>query len=498
MPDDPGALHRAAEIIKSHGGNIHRVDYDRRIDPHTVFFEVDAQEDAPEKIKTDLQRIGFLQTNLNTLRFLKFAVYLPDEPGQLFAFLNHTTSVGANIAYLDFDDKGKYPGRLTVSLTLENDQVAQRLLDGLKKHFRIEILEYDATGKKLDDTVFYIRFAQELREIVGEAEDDFLMKLVQDSNHIAQELTNRNIEPKLVFESILGTGRALRLTTEGNFYADVQRVAVDDGVELFCFQPPCGGSVYILRGRGETAMIDTGFGIYHWEIMDMLTHYGLDASQLSRILITHADADHCGGGGYFETPALLHPGSVEVMRASNRAYGSRMEPSILGEVYTKLINLFSGFTPPSTVELLPSEPLRDRGGLPVIAELSIAGLRFEVLESLGGHLHGHVIFLAPEAGLMFTGDCLINFTSFTPDRERFATLAKNLMTTVNVDSELANKERKALMEIAARVDEDLRKNGRRLLVCGGHGAVSRLEGTKLVPEGPVERYRGNPDHYPVK
>ena len=55
MPDDPGALHRAAEIIKSHGGNIHRVDYDRRIDPHIVFFQVDADEGVPEKITHDLQ-----------------------------------------------------------------------------------------------------------------------------------------------------------------------------------------------------------------------------------------------------------------------------------------------------------------------------------------------------------------------------------------------------------------------------------------------------------
>ena len=53
MPDNPGALHRAAEIIKEHGGNIHRVDDDRRIPSHVVFFQVEAKdEDAPEKIKT--------------------------------------------------------------------------------------------------------------------------------------------------------------------------------------------------------------------------------------------------------------------------------------------------------------------------------------------------------------------------------------------------------------------------------------------------------------
>ena len=42
MPDEPGALHRAAEIIARHQGNINRIQYDHRIDPATVFFELTA------------------------------------------------------------------------------------------------------------------------------------------------------------------------------------------------------------------------------------------------------------------------------------------------------------------------------------------------------------------------------------------------------------------------------------------------------------------------
>ena len=498
MPDDPGALHRAAAIIKSHGGNIRRVDYDRRIDPHTVFFEGDAPEGAPEAIRVDLQRVGYLQENLNTLRFLKFHVYLPDEPGQLFGFLGHTTAVGVNIAFLDYDSGGKYPGRLTVSLTLENDQIADRLLEDLKQHYRLEILEYDSTGKRLDDTVFYIRFAQEIRGIIGEAEDEFLMRLLQDSNHIAQELTSRDMDPRVVFDSILQTGRTLRQTTEGNFYADVQKVSFEDGGVLLCFQMPCGGSVYVLQNDDERVMFDTGFGIYHWEIVDLLTRYGVDCARLSRIFITHADADHCGGAAMFDAPSVLHPGSVDIIRNSNRAYKSKMQSSILGEVYTKLINLFSRFQPPTKFEVLSNVPLRKRGDLQVIAEFEAAGRRFEVLESLGGHLHGQVFFLAPDDGLLFTGDSMINFDSFTPERQEFSSLANTLMTSVNVDSELARNERKALFSIASEIDEQLKARSRRLLICGGHGTISTLEGKRLVTYGEVEKYRSDPMHYPMK
>lgn len=498
MPNDPGALHRAAAIIKSHGGNIRRVDYDRRIDPHTVFFEGDAPEGAPEAIRIDLQRVGYLQENLNTLRFLKFHVYLPDEPGELFSFLGHTTAVGVNIAFLDYDSGGKYPGRLTVSLTLENDQIADRLLQDLKHHYRLEILEYDSTGKRLDDTVFYIRFAQEIREIIGEAEDEFLMRLIQDSNHIAQELTSRDMDPRVVFDSILQTGHTLRQTTEGNFYADVQKVSFDDGAELYCFQMPCGGSVYVLQNGDERVMFDTGFGIYHWEVVDMLTRYGVDCARLSRIYITHADADHCGGAAMFDAPSVLHPGSMEIIRSSNRAYNSIMQSSVLGEVYTKLINLFSHFQPPTRVEVLPNVLMRMRGELPVIAEFEAAGRRFEVLESLGGHLHGQVFLLAPDEGLLFTGDSMINIESFTPERQEFSSLANTLMTSVNVDSDLARRERKALFNIAIGLDDQLKAKGRRMLICGGHGAISTLEGNKLVSYGETERYHSDPMHYPTK
>jgi glyoxylase-like metal-dependent hydrolase (beta-lactamase superfamily II)/ACT domain-containing protein len=488
MPDDPGALHRAAEIIKSHGGNIHRVDYDRRIDPHVVFFELEAEEGAPEEIKKDLQKIGYLQTSLATLRFLKFSVYLPDRAGMLFEFLSFTTGVGANIAFLDFDDKGKYPGRLTVALTLDNDAVADKLLEQLKHHYRLEILEYDATGKRLDDTVFYIRFAQELREIIGLADEEFLIALLKDANHIAQELTSQGRDPHMVFESILRTGRTLRNTTGTGFYAEVQEVPLSVGGTLYCFQMPCGGSVYVLKRGSEMAMFDTGFGIYHSEIVEMLAHYGLDPRETSAIFITHADADHSGGGGFFDVPAYMHPGSQDIIRVANRAYRSKMEGSILGEVYTKLINLFSKFEPPTNVRLLSTAPLSQRHGLSVITETVICGLRFEILESLGGHLHGHIFFLCPEAGLLFTGDCLMNFDSFTKEREDFSTLAKNLMTTVNVDSEKARLERKALLDIVAELDAGQKTKGGRLIICGGHGAVSTLESDGLKTFGEMKRY----------
>ena len=491
MPDQPGALHKAAEIVRQYQGNINRIHYDRRIDPHTVFFEVTLESERDyQKIREGLQKIGYLQESLEPLGFLKFNIYLPNRPGALFEFLNYVTDAKANIAFLDFDDQGRHPDRLTVSLTVERSAIIDKLLNRLKSRYRIEILEYDTRGDYLDNTVFYLKFAQRLREIIGEAEDEFLLRLLHDINHIVQELTNLKQDPQEVFESILATGQHLKNTTGENFYADVQRFEVAERVKLFCFQPPYGGNIFVLHTPEEMVMIDTGYGLYHPDILRLFQHYGLgNLKKLSRLFITHADADHVGAAGFFEAPSFMHPGTREIIEQANRAYGSRVEGSILEEVYTKLINLFSCFTPPQRVKLFPQEVLGLRHIFPIIYRFKVGPLEFEVLESLGGHLYGQVFFFCPEAGLLFTGDSLLNLESFTKERREFNRLAKILMTSVNVDSEIAAKEREALLKIAEETDRALKSYGKRCLICGGHGAISVLEDGNLKTFGQIEHYK---------
>ncbi len=491
MPDEPGALHRAAEIVRQYNGNINRIHYDRRIDPHTVFFEVSlASEEDYQNIRQGLQRLGYLQESLKPLGFLKFNVYLPHRPGALFEFLNYVTDARANIAFLDFDDQGPHPDRLTVSLTVERSAVVDKLLNRLKSRYRLEILEYDTRGDHLDNTVFYLKFAQKLREILGEAEDEFLLRLLHDINHIVQELSNLKQDPEEVFRSILATGQMLKETTGDGFFADVQRLEIAPELVLYCFQLPCGGNIFVLETPSDLVMIDTGFGLYHQDVLRLLQHYGLgDLSKLNRIYITHADADHAGAAGCFAAPSYLHRGTLEIIEKANRAYGSRVESSILEEVYTKLINLFSHFSPPKEAVCFPEEVLGLRNIFPIIHRFEVGPFTFEVLESLGGHLYGQVFFFCPEAGLLFTGDSLLNLESFTQERREFARLAKILMTSVNVDREIAAREREALWTLACETDEALRPKGRRCLVCGGHGAVSVVEEKGLKAFGPIEHYR---------
>ena len=489
MPDTPGSLYRVAEIIKKYDGNINRIQFDRRIDPGTVFYEVTVSEESFKKITQDLEEIGYLQNSIKPLSFLKFCVYLPHRPGALYEFLGLTTSADANISFLDFDDKGRHPERLTVSLNLEQGVVVDRLLNQLKSLYRIEIIEYDTTGKQLDDTVFYVRYAQSIRELIGEYEDAFLLSFLADTNRIAQELMNRGCDPKQVFESVLKTGQTLKATTGKNFYADVQKFRINDHATMFCFQVPCGGNIFLVKSEDDLLMIDTGYGIYHSDVMAMFLRYGIgDYKKITRIVVTHADADHCGAAGFFAVPVLMHKSTLEIIRTNNRAYGSRSDHSSLDEFYTKMINLFSRFNTPDEIECFSARNGITRGIFPVIGRASIGDLELEVLDGLCGHTAGQVFLYSRTYGLLFAADSVINFTSLSKKRADYSSLAAFLVTSVNVDSDMAKKERKGLLELAQDTDNELVSSGKRCLICGGHGAVSVLDDGKLVAFGDIERY----------
>ncbi|MGE4274531.1 MAG: ACT domain-containing protein, partial [Candidatus Methanomethylophilaceae archaeon] len=64
MPDEPGSLHRAAEVLKRHQGNIERIQYDQRIDPQTVFFEVIIQDQQFQDAMRELEAMGYLRRSL--------------------------------------------------------------------------------------------------------------------------------------------------------------------------------------------------------------------------------------------------------------------------------------------------------------------------------------------------------------------------------------------------------------------------------------------------
>ncbi|GAB7016375.1 MBL fold metallo-hydrolase [Methanogenium cariaci] len=488
IPTRTGALQRGVAIITEHNGNINRVHFDRGIDPHTAFFEVTATPDEYESIRRGLAEIGYLQTTLETFASLKIHIHLPHESGALNEFLTMTTGAGAQITSITFDDAGIHPDRVTISMSVRESDPAEELLDALKSRYPIEVLEFDSTGESLDDTVFYLRFAQKMRSLIDTKDDDFLLQFLGEINHIAQDLTARGEDPKAVFRNVLEAGEYIAATCGDGFYADVQILSLSEEVTLYAIQLPGGGNIYLFQTLDGFEMLDTGYAVYHQDVMQLFATYNLPVAEgLTRIITSHGDADHCGAGGFFDVPALMHPATREIIRTGNRAWGSRSEDQVIEEIYTTMIALYSRWNPPKeeNIHLIRPETEERRSIFPVVCRLIIGDLGFEVLETPGGHQVGELVLYCPEKGYLFTADSLMNFKSLTDERRRYNSYADYLVTSVNVDSELARTERHALSGLAEEFTEETHRT---CTIFGGHGAVSEYRDGRLVVTGTVEHY----------
>ena len=65
MPNHIGAFLKASKCFASLGINITRVSYDKSVDSHMLFLDVEGTEEQIRKADAELEKIGYLQNNAN-------------------------------------------------------------------------------------------------------------------------------------------------------------------------------------------------------------------------------------------------------------------------------------------------------------------------------------------------------------------------------------------------------------------------------------------------
>jgi len=490
---DTGSIHEAVRIVAQAGITVTRCHFNRSIDPKTTFLSVRGSPAGCQRAAEALSGQGYLQSEIRYPGSMRFTVLVPDIPGTLYRILMILDTYKVEITSLAFDNRGKNPDRLQVAVRVHNTSRTEELLDAIRVHYKLEVDGYDCgEDDKSDGCLFYLRYAGRVREILGETADPYLLDLLNQFSHIAQQLTEYGKEYEDTLEQILQNGRRLAETTGEGFFADVQKIPVAPGIWLYCFQLPGGGSIFVIDTPDGRIMVDTGYGIYHEDVMRMFSHYGLAGEPgFSRIILTHGDTDHCGAAGYFTAPVWTHEGTWNVIKTNNRAYGACSEDLVYEQVYTVMINLFARMHPPETVNLFPPPSGEKIGDFPLLCRFEESGVNGEIIEGYGGHQHGMIYLLCRELGLFFTSDTILNLKHLTPDRSEYNGFAVYLVRSVNVNPELVKNERKELMKVAMNLDAEMQKKGKRLIICCGHGPISLLTDGDLIPLGTVEHYRHN-------
>lgn len=471
MPDKPGAFMAASKIIMHHGGNIIRVSYNKAVDMRMLFIEVQAEQEQLLKIENELKEIGYINRDFGNPQIIVINIKITDKPGSLLPVLEILNSYKVNISYLNSSQDNKDYQDFKMGLYIDDTKDIKEILDEISKIYPVEIINYEDNGTVLDNTIFYIRFGNEIQKLFN-LDNRQTVLLIKESNRIMQLLADRGEDPKEVFSQVLHLARFISSHKGKGFNADINLQKLTDNTSMYTIEPPCGSNIFILHSKKKLLFIDTGFAIYAKEMMDIFLNLFPDFQDMEKsILLTHADIDHCGLLSVLKDAKII-VNKKTAMGLHNQSDGiadyREQNKYCLG--YSRLSRIFSGYTPINNsrfLEIIDKATPENHDDLLYIGDVSFEDITFKVYEGSGGHVYGEVIFLCENPKIVFTGDIYVNIKGFSKERREFNSIAPYLMTSVDVNRDKANEMRKQLMTL-------IENKGGGFMICGGHGPVKQL------------------------
>lgn len=448
MPDHVGAFLQASRCIASLGINITRVSYNKAVDMHTLFIEVEGTAEQLCEATNQLRDIGYLQSNSTAGTVLLLEFTLRDVPGSVTAVLELIRQFQFNISYISSQEEpASNVQHFKMGLLVENQERISTFLKEASHLCPVRVIDYDKIQHTYDNSIFYISFANELAagmhlsEVARE-------ELVIQSNLVMQLLDEHGGSPHKTFEFIGKFGEALARYRGDMFVPRITRHAFGEDTSILLLEPPCGSNTAVIRNSGKYLFVDTGYACYRQEMLNYFHALFPDFDTCERAaLVTHADVDHCGLLDLFPVVHLSQK-SRDSLVLERSAGGGFREENPLHAPYAHICKTLTAYRPPDPERLhviagtsAPIEhPLERIGGF------SFGTLSFEVYEGAGGHLPGEIVLVERQRHLVFTGDIYVNIKEFTQEQTAYNQYAPYLMTSVDTDPALAARERQALWE----------------------------------------------------
>ena len=478
MPNKSGAFLTASEVVSKNGGNIARVSYNKAVDMHTLFLDVDATKQQLESITKDLLETGYLPDDSVQAQVILIELILPDVSGSICPILEIISDYDVNISYINSHENETDYQQFKMGLLIQNPATMKSLLDEISNLCDVRIIDYDSNEKTLDNTVFYMTFANEMRTKFSLSHKQ-TRAVIADSNRIMQLLDETKKSPQKTFSYIRKFADFILRYKGDNFVSHYVKKPISPSVTLHSIEPPCGSNTYILQSGCNLLFIDSGFACFRDEMFHLFHQLFPDFNLLKKsIWITHIDIDHCGLLDDFDSVYLNETGA-ENFRLERENLDNYREQNLLSAPYCRLSRIISSYQTPNekSFQLINQYPVENNQPLSLIATMSFEDLSFDVYEGSGGHIAGETIFICKEHSLIFVGDNLVNINGFSKEQTEFSILAPYLMTSVNIDSQKAKEVRIAIMKLIAEVESNTQKP---CLICSGHGKISILKDNRLV------------------
>lgn len=459
MPDKAGAFLIASRNIASCGGNIIRVNYNKAVDVHTLFIEVAAAPSQHMEIEKSLVSCGYIANEGPDAQILMLSLTLPDVPGAVTPVLEILDRHQVNISYISSQENGTPYQHFKMGLLIENTKEIIHLIKQISRICEIHILNYQVTDRLLDGTVFYISFANAIREILSLSQEETNTVLIQ-SNCLMQLLDEQNKSPLQTFDYIRQFAQFVQNKKGANFRPKIYTLELNPETRMFVVEPPCGSNTYIVEYGGELLFVDCGFACYCDEMENLFLQLFPRYREMKKTaFITHADVDHTGLLSLFDKIYMSQNCYDNFANELNGVPNFR-EQNPLHAPYCVLSKIISGYKPPDLYRCIPVGSKQDTSVLSHIGSHSFGPWTFDFYEGNGGHVQGETVIVWEEMKVVFTGDIYVNIKGFSSEQREFNRLAPFLMTGVDSDTVEAKSSRQYLL-----------KNYPGYLLCPGHGSV---------------------------
>lgn len=463
MPDESGAFLKASYVIADAGANITRVSYNKAVDAHMLFLDVDGTETQLKQVAEGLENIGYIQSPHAGASVMLLEFLLRDVPGAVSPVLELIQEFDFNITYISSQENETEYQFFKMALLVESPQDIKEFLDRVTKLCEVRIIEYEYSEKNLDNTVFYMGFVNQMSEKLSLSYEQS-QELMKQSNLVMQLLDTQDEPPHKTFEYIGKFADALHSFKKEKFNPRVTRYELEKQTTLYVIEPPCGSNMYVYEQEEGLVFVDSGFACYEEEMRHLLSLLISNfENKKKEVLVTHPDIDHCGLLTWFECVHVLENTQQHfLLEQAGEPNYREMNPA--HAPYCKISRILTGYEPPrsETLCLLAEESLieQDRP-LVKVRSVLMGTLVFDIYRGNGGHAIGDTVFVDTENHLVFCGDILVNVEGFSPEQKAFNRLAPYLMTSVNMDSKKAQLEREHLLGLFDAKDYTF---------CCGHGA----------------------------
>ena len=311
---------------------------------------------------------------------------------------------------------------------------------------KVRIIDYNSSERAYDNSIFYSAYVRGLSRMLDLSEEQ-KQGLMVSANLAMQILDEQGLSPYRTFDSISKFAELLGKAKGEQFVPRITTHMITDNTEIILIEPACGSNTAVIKSHGELLCVDSGYACYKEEMLAILGNLipGFD-TMYKRLLLTHADVDHCGLMDVFDE-IIVSGRSAESLRCEYLGENGFRERNPLHRPYVNICKNLTSYKEVNPNKLTtPWQNLPElRGSLTQIGFFDFGDLHFEVYEGNGGHLPGEVVLIDYENHIAFTGDVYINIHGLTAAQAEYNQYAPILMTSVDTNPKVCSEERKAIL-----------------------------------------------------